>query len=155
MIHHCNHKALPVLVLFTVLFYQFLFSRYLQLAERHFLSDILVPFPDWGVLYSHDLIIWGSSCNVRLTLYISRVVGAQGIIYKFSARSNPGSKRKKCSSFLWYLLKLTHFHQKGHCFHKISQCVGLASSLQLKNMDTESKQRAVIKLAHPVDRYYR
>ena len=30
----------------------FLFSRYLELAERHFSSDILVPFPDSGVLYS-------------------------------------------------------------------------------------------------------
>ena len=34
-------------MLFTVPFYHFLFSRYLDLTKRHFLSDILVPFPDW------------------------------------------------------------------------------------------------------------
>ena len=54
MIHHYNHETLVVLVLFTVSFYHFLFSRYLELAERHFSSDILVPFPDSGVLYSRD-----------------------------------------------------------------------------------------------------
>ena len=51
MIHHYNHKTV-VLVLFTVPFYHFLFWRYLELAERHFLLDILVPFPDLEVLYS-------------------------------------------------------------------------------------------------------
>ena len=50
--HHYNHKTLVVLELVTVSFYHFLFLRYLELAERHFLSDILVPFPDSGVLYS-------------------------------------------------------------------------------------------------------
>ena len=55
MIHHYNHETLVVLVLFTVSFYHFLFSRYLELAERHFWSDILVPFPDSGVLYSRDV----------------------------------------------------------------------------------------------------
>ena len=54
MIHHYNYKTLVVLVLFTVPFYHFLFSRYLEFAERHFSSDILVPFPDSGVLYSRD-----------------------------------------------------------------------------------------------------
>ena len=52
MIHYYNHETLVVLVLFTVPFYHFSFSRYLELAERHFSSDILVPFPDSGVLYS-------------------------------------------------------------------------------------------------------
>ena len=52
MIHHYNHEALVVLVLFTVPLYHFLFLRYLELAERNFSSDILVPFPDSGVLYS-------------------------------------------------------------------------------------------------------
>ena len=54
IIHHYNHNTLVVLELFTVSFYQFLFSRYLELAERHFSSDILVPFPNSGVLYSRD-----------------------------------------------------------------------------------------------------
>ena len=36
-------------------FYHFSFSRYLELAERHFSSDILVPFPGSGVLYSRDV----------------------------------------------------------------------------------------------------
>ena len=40
-------------------FYHFLFSRYLDLAERHFLSDILVPFPDSSNLYS---------CGVQLDI---------------------------------------------------------------------------------------
>ena len=35
-----------------VSFYHFLSSRYLELAERHFSADILVPFPDSRVLYS-------------------------------------------------------------------------------------------------------
>ena len=52
MIHHYNHKTLVVLVLFTVPFYHFSFSRYLELVECHFSSDILVPFPGSGVLYS-------------------------------------------------------------------------------------------------------
>ena len=46
---------LIILVLFTVPFYHFSFLRYLNLAERHILSDILFPFPDLGVLYSHDI----------------------------------------------------------------------------------------------------
>ena len=62
MIHHYNHETLVVLVLFTVALYHFLFSRYLELAERHFPSDILVPFPDLRVLYSCELaktqLIW-------------------------------------------------------------------------------------------------
>ena len=37
---------------FTVPFYHFMFSRYLDLTERHFSSDILVPFPDLSDLYS-------------------------------------------------------------------------------------------------------
>ena len=52
MIHHYNCQAFMILVLFTVPFYHFLFLRYLVLAERHFLSDILVPFPDLCNLYS-------------------------------------------------------------------------------------------------------
>ena len=39
-------------MLFTVLFYHFLFSRYLDLTKPHFSSDILVPFPYWSNLYS-------------------------------------------------------------------------------------------------------
>ena len=41
-----------IIVLFTVPFYHFLFSRYLVIVGRHFSSDILVPFPDWRNLYS-------------------------------------------------------------------------------------------------------
>ena len=52
MIPHYDHETLVVLALFTVPFYHFSFSRYLELAERHFSSDILVPFPDLEVLYS-------------------------------------------------------------------------------------------------------
>ena len=55
MIHHCNRQAFIILVLFTVPFYHFLFSRYLGLTKRHFLSDILVPFPDSSDLYSRDV----------------------------------------------------------------------------------------------------
>ena len=55
MIHHYNHETLVVLVIFTVSFYHFLFSRYLELAERHFSSVILVPFPDSGVLCNRGM----------------------------------------------------------------------------------------------------
>ena len=48
MIHYYNCKAFIILVLFTVPFHHFLFSRYLD----HFSSDILVLFPDWNNLYS-------------------------------------------------------------------------------------------------------
>ena len=41
-----------ILVFYTVLFYHFLFLRYLVLVQRHFSSDILVPFPDSKNLYS-------------------------------------------------------------------------------------------------------
>ena len=54
MIHHYSSQAFIILVLFTVPFYNFLFSRYLGLIKRHFLSDILVPFPDSSNLYSRD-----------------------------------------------------------------------------------------------------
>ena len=57
MIHHCNHYAFINLVLFTACFYHFLFSRYLTLTKRHFLSDILVPFPDSNNLCSHEDVI--------------------------------------------------------------------------------------------------
>ena len=57
MIDHCNHYAFINLVLFTVHFYHFLFSRYLTLTKCHFLSDILVPFPDSNNLYSHEDVI--------------------------------------------------------------------------------------------------
>ena len=61
MIHHYNHETLVVLLPFTVPFYHFPFSRYLELAEHHFSSDILVPLPDSGVLYSlvKDFIHYG------------------------------------------------------------------------------------------------
>ena len=51
-IHHYNRYAFIILVLFTVSFYHSLFSRYLDLTECLFLSDILVPFPDSSDLYS-------------------------------------------------------------------------------------------------------
>ena len=54
--HHYSHHTLVVLVLFTVPFYHFSFSRYLELAEHHFSSDILVPFPDSEVLYSRGYL---------------------------------------------------------------------------------------------------
>ena len=54
MIHHYNRWALIILLLFTVPFYHFLFSRYLDLTECHFSSATLVPFPDSSDLYSRD-----------------------------------------------------------------------------------------------------
>ena len=57
MIHHCNRYAFIILVLFTVPFYHFLFSRYLGLTKRHFSSDIFVPFPDSSDLYSRVISI--------------------------------------------------------------------------------------------------
>ena len=44
MIHYYNCSAFIILVLFTVPFHHFLFSRYLDLTERHFSLDILVHF---------------------------------------------------------------------------------------------------------------
>ena len=52
MIHYYNRYAFIILVIFTVSFYHFLFSRYLDLTERHFSSGILVPFVDSSDLYS-------------------------------------------------------------------------------------------------------
>ena len=40
---------------FTVPLYRFLFSRYLDLTECHFLADIFVPFPDSSNWYSHEI----------------------------------------------------------------------------------------------------
>ena len=39
-------------MLFTIPFYRFLFLTYFDLAEHHFLSDILVAFPDLSDLYT-------------------------------------------------------------------------------------------------------
>ena len=39
-------------MLFTIPFYHFLFLTYFDLAEHHFLSDILVAFPDLSDLYT-------------------------------------------------------------------------------------------------------
>ena len=48
------HETLVVLVLFTVyILLSFFVLEILELAERHFSSNILVPFPDSGVLYSY------------------------------------------------------------------------------------------------------
>ena len=55
MIDHCNRQAFIILVLFTVPFFHFLFSRYLGLTKRHFSSDILAPLPDLSDLYSRDV----------------------------------------------------------------------------------------------------
>ena len=60
MIHHCNCWTFIILVLFTVPFYHFLFSRYLGLTKHHFSSDILVPFPDLSNLYCR-----GRGLNLR------------------------------------------------------------------------------------------
>ena len=38
---------------YSIYRYQFLFSRYFDLTEHHFLLDILVPFSDLSDLYSH------------------------------------------------------------------------------------------------------
>ena len=51
-----------ILVLFTVPFYHFLFLKYLVLAERHFSSDSLVPFPDLCNLYTRIKV--GSNLKV-------------------------------------------------------------------------------------------
>ena len=67
MMHHYNHETLVVLVLFTVPFYHFSFSRYLEIAERHFSSDILVPFPDLGVLYSRDMNMIVATQTIHLS----------------------------------------------------------------------------------------
>ena len=52
MIHDKKHETFIILVLFTVPFYHFLSSRYVDLAELTFCLDALIPFPDSGVLYS-------------------------------------------------------------------------------------------------------
>ena len=54
MVHHYNCQAFIILVLFTVPFYHFQFSRYLDLTECHFLSDIWVPCPDSSDLNSRE-----------------------------------------------------------------------------------------------------
>ena len=51
MIDHYNRYGFIILLLFTVPFYHFLFSRYLHLTKRHFSSDILVSFLDLSDLY--------------------------------------------------------------------------------------------------------
>ena len=63
MIYHYNRQTFMILVLFTVGLPEtrypytiFCCSRYLALAERHFSSDILVPFPDSRNLYSWDIV---------------------------------------------------------------------------------------------------
>ena len=49
--HYYNRQTFIILVLFTAPFYHFLFVRYLDLAERHFSSDILASFPDLSDQY--------------------------------------------------------------------------------------------------------
>ena len=55
-----------IVVLFKVPFYHFLFSRYLDLTERYFSSDILVPFPDSSDLYSR--VAWTTASDPRQIL---------------------------------------------------------------------------------------
>ena len=52
MIHDKKHETFIILVLFTVPFYHFLFTRYVDLTELTFCLGALIPFPDSGVLYS-------------------------------------------------------------------------------------------------------
>ena len=77
MIHHCNRQAFIILVLFTVPFYHFLFSRYLGLTKRHFSLDILVPFPDSSDLYSHECTYLALLCAGHRKVGLSALVVKQ------------------------------------------------------------------------------
>ena len=78
MIHHYNHQAFTILVLFTVPFYHFLFSRYLFLTGRHFSSDILVPFPNSSNLYSRVKAV--TICDMHKSNMFLQVPGHVGKI---------------------------------------------------------------------------
>ena len=69
-----------ILVLFTVPFYHFLFLRYLVLAERHFLSDILVPFPDLCNLYSR-VYLASNLIFPKMLKYWAGYLGAIALLY--------------------------------------------------------------------------
>ena len=72
MIYHHNRQIFITLVLFTVPFYHFLFSRYLDLTERRFSSDVLVPFPDLSDLYSRVMtIIYYGIRSQRILTFVS------------------------------------------------------------------------------------
>ena len=60
-------------MLFAVPFYDFLFSRYLDLTKRHFLSDILVPFPDSSDLYSRVTSLFHAIEHGRKEAIVLRV----------------------------------------------------------------------------------
>ena len=79
-----NHQAFIILVLFTLPFYHFLFSRYLDLTERHFSSDILVPFPD-----SSDFVL-GKTHSPRIlqlqAILISQLASERLTVYSINCR---------------------------------------------------------------------
>ena len=83
-----------ILVLFTVPLNHILLSRYLVLVERHFSSDILVPFPDLCNLYSCDgstHIVPDSSFFKMLEKEIKHKLLME--IYKESLRRQYGSNK--------------------------------------------------------------
>ena len=69
-----------ILVLSTVPFYHFLFSRYLDLTKCHFLSDILVPFPDSNDLYSGVMLPF-------LRTYLFQIFGDVSCLCKVQRQS--------------------------------------------------------------------
>ena len=87
MIHHCNHQAFIILVLFTVPFYHFLFSRNVDLTKRHFSSDILVPFPDFSDQYSRANHLNSGRCD-RSSRIFSTTWGMGASSQKFAHSSH-------------------------------------------------------------------
>ena len=85
MIYHHNRQIFITLVLFTVPFYHFLFSRYLDLTERRFSSDVLVPFPDLSDLYSRvmTIIYYGIRSQRILTLVSGPTKTVQNVSHQY------------------------------------------------------------------------
>ena len=56
------------IVLFTVYMHRFSFSRYLDLAECQFSSDIFLRFPDLGILCIHFQILFFGKLMLQVTM---------------------------------------------------------------------------------------
>ena len=142
MIHHCNCQAFIILVLFTVPFYHFLFSRYLGLTKRHFSSDILVPFPDLSDLYNLDVqrqhlviffVSFGSFfCDLSTKPFILCFAGFQKYQKIFNQKIY---QRERCDSNKCFVFLSTCLYKKANHLSLNNHFVPLLKLL----MSTENK----------------
>ena len=90
------------MIALRIRFLSFLISRYLDLTERHFLSDILVPFPDSSDLYIRVLLVK----LPQIQFYLSIAFGPTFFRKSWNSIGAPIMLLKTCDSFVPQLCRI-------------------------------------------------